>query len=542
MQQFDESRARAPAVYYPNNLGISTPGSTSTFSFLVDGKSENGSEIVLILEELLKRGTKILSQTSWVYEGLGEFTLSVICDLKDSKETPDDFVIKFRGMRFVKNAKVVSLKRRMFSGLLFPLTMMDTSRVVALNTEAIFRVQDHLKTHAQKSDLVDAGRDVGKDIVRQIREKFESSDSTTVPNLDQVLKDNVVGFMSASGWGKFRWEQNNNAQRVLIQDPPTVSYGGTAAGNYFLQGMVAGLTEGFFRRKYTVADDQYDSELRLLSLSLLEQGVMGIGQSAQQNDQVSNLDKAVVLKEVEKIIQSVEKSSSAPEIDKTKEIETGNIAVSQPRKEETALVAPAIATGNLLQLSTGNKNKFALNTMEKGTPVVPNSQPEVLNLESTRTQEIMQSDQDQSQFQTQRRKTRRRTELSPLGKDKEEISDTRDKSMYSNSDSGKHEDVVYPPEKADFKKKSETNISNEKFEESSTTTNSQEGKIRDNNAKVEATDRDNTENRFEGATSPGQVTHVKRNTVVIKNGSEDNGDVDFSLSAEDELYYGESFD
>ena len=542
MQQFDESRAKAPVVYYPNNIGIATPGSISTYSFLVDGKSENGSEMVYILEELLKRGAKILSQSSWVYESLREFTLSITCDLKDSKETPDDFVIKLRALRFVNNAKVISLKRRMFSGLLFPLTMMDTSRVVALNAEGIFHIQDRLKTHAQRTDLVDAGRDVGKDIVRQIREKFEASEMSAIPNLDQVLKDNVVGFMSSAGWGKIRWEQNNNAQRVLIQDPPTVSYGGTAAGNYFLQGIIAGLTEGFFHRKYNVVDDHYDNELRLLSLSLMEQEVIGIGQDVQ-NNQLSNQDKTVVLKEVEKIIQSVEKSTSVPVTDKTTEVQTAKTAVSQTMKEETSLVAPTMAVGGQLQVRTGNKNELAPNTVEKEAPVVPNPQPDVRNQEVPRTGETVQPDQDQSQYQTQRRKPRRRTELSPPAKNKEEISDVPDKSMDRSLDSANHEEITHPAENGEVKKIAEDAVSNEKFKASGTTNESYEKTNRGHEVdKVEATERDNTVNRFQGATSPGQVTHIKRNTVAVKSGSEDPENDEFSLNTEDELYYGESFD
>ena len=110
-------------------------------------------------------------------------------------------------------------------------------------------------------------------------------------------------------------------------------------------------------------------------------------------------------------------------------------------------------------------------------------------------------------------------------------------------DSANHEEITHPSENGEVKKIAEDAVSNEKFKASGTTNESYEKTNRGHEVdKVEATERDNTVNRFQGATSPGQVTHIKRNTVAVKSGSEDPENDEFSLNTEDELYYGESFD
>ena len=549
MQQFDESRAKTRPIYYTNNIGIASPGNKTTYSFLIDGKSENGVEMVFVLEEFLRWGARILSQSSWVFEAIKEFTLSITCDLKDSKETSDDFIIKLRSLRFVNNAKVISLKRRMFTGSLFPLTMMDTNRVVALNPEGFFRIQDHLKTHAKKSDLVDAGRDVGKDIVSQIREKFEAPGMSSVPNLDDVIKDNVIGFMSAAGWGKFRWEQDkNNAQRVMIQDPPTVSYGGTAAGNYFLQGIVAALTEEFFHRRFTVMEDHYENEIRLLTLSMLDQESTNIGSDVQE-DQLSEQDKAVALIEVKKIIQSLEKGVSP--------IETSNIALEQTRKEGISLVVPGIAVGDQVHFRTASKNDLSPKTLEKDMSVLSNVPPEF------QTKYPRGGDRERNPGESQRSLGRlnspRQAEslrffellkrlfshltrfFHSSDKDKQLIFETTERTAGSNVVPSSSEQATRTADPDGVKRTIEIELGNTKFEEKAIGRESSESASLEV-TEVKAIPTENTTNRLEVSATPGEPIHLERKTAIVRNESDDSENDVLSPSSEDEIYYRESFD
>ena len=89
--------------YYPNNIGNLAIGTARSYAFLVYGRDDRGIQ-VQILNSLLKRGARIVSQTGYVDEKTREFTLCVSCDLGEVSVTPDDLVIELRRMKQVRNA------------------------------------------------------------------------------------------------------------------------------------------------------------------------------------------------------------------------------------------------------------------------------------------------------------------------------------------------------------------------------------------------------------------------------------------------------
>ena len=379
--------------------------------------------------------------------------------------------------------------------------------------------------------------------------------------------------MSAAGWGKLHWEENKNkGQRILIQDPPTVSYGGTAAGNYLLQGIVEGLTEGCFHRRFTVVEDSYDNEIRLLSLSLLEQELASVGSEVQDDDQLSNQDKEIALREVQKIIQFIDNGASAPKANKAKEMEAVEIAVEQSKmkKEELSLVVPAISVGNQVQLVASNKNNndLAIKTMEKDLPIVEHSQPQVPTMVDPSTGNVPQSAIGQSKHPVDRLKFILRAETSrffpvlatklflPSSTNKEqpptlETSDTQTKG--SISDSSSREEVMHlAADTSDVKGTTKIEIKeagNAKLEEKAATPESSErtsSGYEEVSKEIEAIPKDNTTSSLEGAItttlSPVPVTGAKRSSVLVSNESYGAENDIFSLGSEEEMYYEESFD
>ncbi len=113
--------------------------------------------------------------------------------------TPDDLVIELRRMKQVRNAMAICLKNRMFDGFLFPLTILMTSRVVAVDSNLPFQIQDRLNSDESRIGLRDVGHDFALDIIKQIREKMSGFPEDSV-------QENVRGYLKASGWGSFSWE------------------------------------------------------------------------------------------------------------------------------------------------------------------------------------------------------------------------------------------------------------------------------------------------------------------------------------------------
>jgi len=276
--------------YYPNNIGNLVVGSSQTYSFLVYGREDRGVQLQ-ILNSLFKRGARIISQTGYVDGKTREFTLSVSCDLSEVSVTPDDLVIELRRIKSVKNAIAVCLKNRMFDGFLFPLTMMLTSRVVAVDSNLSFLIQDRLNSETSNLALRDVGRAYAIDIAKQVREKLGATFS------EAVIQDNVKDFFKASGWGSISWTSESNFERVSIIDPPI--YSGKATGNYFVQGIASGVIEAFRKKNFVVAEEVYNQDTRSLTIMLAEVRV-----ELKKLEIPSVEIKA--LEEVEKVIRSVE--------------------------------------------------------------------------------------------------------------------------------------------------------------------------------------------------------------------------------------------
>src|ERR1700730_215516 len=192
MSLFHAGKPRPSVEYYPNNIGNLVVGSSRTYSFLVYGRDERGVQLQ-ILNSLHKRGARIVSQTGYVDQKNREFTLCVSADLSDVSVTPDDLIIEIRRIKSVKNAIAVCLKNRMFDGFLFPLTMMLTSRVVAVDSNLMFLLQDRLNSEDSNLALRDVGHSYGVDVAKQVRDKLGATFS------DAVIQDNVKDFIRAAG-------------------------------------------------------------------------------------------------------------------------------------------------------------------------------------------------------------------------------------------------------------------------------------------------------------------------------------------------------
>jgi hypothetical protein len=335
---FHLGKQRLPSVeYYPNNIGNLAIGTPRSYAFLVYGRDERGIQ-AQILNTLHKRGARIFSQNGYADERSREFTLCVSCDLGEVSVTPDDLVIELRRMKPVRNAMAICLKNRMFDGFLFPLTILMTSRVVAIDSNVCFLLQERLNSDESKIGLRDVGRDYALDIVRQIKEKM----SPGFP--EESIQENVRGYLKASGWGSFSWESETSFDRVTVVDPPI--YSGKAVDNFFLHGIAAGLLEAFHKKKFALAEEVYNQDTRSLTLMLSEKRI-----EVKRLDSEKKISKTLEIKaleEVEKVIRSVELDEmeielpvAAPLVAAPKEQPKPVLVVQQSGREETQEVIPS---------------------------------------------------------------------------------------------------------------------------------------------------------------------------------------------------------
>ena len=283
------------AEYYPLNLGNLAPGSVKSYSFLVWGRDDRAIQ-VQVLTSLYRHGAKILSFIGYADEKTREFTLNVSCDLAAADVTPDDFVIELRRMKSVKNAVSTPLKNKIFDGFMFPLTLMYSNRVIAVNSTLPFWIQERLTSDEDKDALRDVGKKYALDIVRQVKERLGVNAPAS------IIQDNVRGYLKGSGWGSFVWESETSFERVTITDPPTSN--GIAANNQFLHGMASGLVEAFKNRTFGLAEEVYNKDTRSLSLMLSEKKART--EAPRDKQKIPKDIELRALEEVEKVIKSVE--------------------------------------------------------------------------------------------------------------------------------------------------------------------------------------------------------------------------------------------
>lgn len=284
------SRSEAPKPeYHPRNIGSSTLGTAGTQSYLITGKEGKGAE-VQILTVFLKHKARILSHSSYVDERTGEFTMSLVCDLQKADSTPDDFLIYLTDVKSVKNVLTAKMKDRLFERFLFPLTLLDSDRVIALNADFIFQLQNHLEPQLSKSVLTRLGKSYALDVIKRIRDRLQGAEESTIA-------ENVVDYLRSAGWGTFSWKTEGEIEQVVLQDPP-LSDAGDARGNLFVIGMGAGIVSAFRKKNMAVMSAYYNRETRLLSMVLADE--MMVGEQPQvkaevekENDKPHEVEKAI---------------------------------------------------------------------------------------------------------------------------------------------------------------------------------------------------------------------------------------------------------
>lgn len=256
------SRRQPRSEFHQRLIGISSPGSPNANSYLITGTEGKGAE-VQILNTFLKHKARIISQSSYVDEASGEFTMSLVCDLTKADSSPDDFLVYLCDIKSVKDVQAAKMKNRLFEGFLFPLALVDNDRVIALKSNFSFQLQDHLEPQTAKSIVTRLGRSYALDVVSEVKSKFLESTS------EEVIKENVIGYLRSAGWGTFSWKTEGEIEQVVLQDPPT-SKSGEARGNLLVVGIAEALVNYFLKKNMSVMNAYYNAETRSLSMILAE--------------------------------------------------------------------------------------------------------------------------------------------------------------------------------------------------------------------------------------------------------------------------------
>ena len=281
----DEADSQGDSEYYARNIGLAKQGSNLTYSFLVSGKEEKGAQ-TRVLNTFFVHGAKILSQTGYLDEKFGEFTLSLSCDLRAADISSDDLIIELRRFKFVRTVVSQNMRNRFFDRQLFPLTMTDTVRVIAMDSDFFAELGEKLGENRQSSLAL---RDLAQSYAVRVVDRFRQLCGRKASPVS--IQENSLAYFRAIGLGTVRMQSDSVVESVIIQDPPT-NKRGEAAGNPLMHGIAVGLVAALKMKSTHLSKENYDQTNRLLTLTL-SAGPTEVSRPAPEDEiQESDLSEA----------------------------------------------------------------------------------------------------------------------------------------------------------------------------------------------------------------------------------------------------------
>jgi hypothetical protein len=265
-------------VSYPITLGMPAPAPGHHFEFAISGQqNEKREAIPQIMKILDSGGVRIVSLAFFNDQSMDKFAMDVICDFTFAKTREDQLLIKLNKSKFVKLAEMNPLEGRMFSNFMFPLTFFGGEiRAVAVDSDRFVHLFENITKSfgiRAKESLFENGRTEGREIMAALKEKMGeklSKDRT-------LLLDNAKALFQAAGWGKLLFH-NEGAEiyKATITEPPADAEGEAVLGNYFLQGVVAGIIESFLRPdvKLTMLREGYEEQRQNLVLYYMDKAAI----------------------------------------------------------------------------------------------------------------------------------------------------------------------------------------------------------------------------------------------------------------------------
>jgi len=246
--------------YFPNIIGNFSPGLKNHFAFLIGGRHE-GAVLSQVLHAFRIHGVTINSFRAFNDKENREFAICITSDFSNGNLSPENIAIELRMMKFIRDVYVVPLKNRIFDGFLFPLTIMYSDRVVAMDSGLLFKMQERFSSEEGNRILEELGSDYILEIFQRLNGKLGKKMAVV------EVQKNVLGYLKAAGWGAFKCVPENDGFKIVIRDPPT-SMSGDASNNHFLRGVLAGLVESFYGSDLRVVEEAYDPVSRTLTTLL----------------------------------------------------------------------------------------------------------------------------------------------------------------------------------------------------------------------------------------------------------------------------------
>jgi hypothetical protein len=276
-------------INYSINLGFPTPNPAGSFEFAIIGEQDKKREAISkILELLESNGAMVISVSFWNGQSADKFIMDIACDLNQAKCAPDELLIRVNKLKYVKVAEMSQLEGRVFGKFMFPLTFFGDIRALAIDADRFVRLLDEFTKKfgtKAKEAMFENGRLEGKEVITVLKEKLGEKAKDK-----QLLFENAIAFLQTAGWGKLLFfPEGAELYKISINNPPSDSTENIIMGNYFLQGLVAGILESFLRNgiRLSMIREGYEEERKNLIMYYMDRAaIKELASSSGEEDEI----------------------------------------------------------------------------------------------------------------------------------------------------------------------------------------------------------------------------------------------------------------
>jgi hypothetical protein len=327
-----EDEVDQQVVYYPNNIGYSSPLKEYDYEFVLMGlEKKQGEALPKILEVFKKQKATLVSFSLFRDQSPEKFIASVVADLSHSKCSPEKLLAKLGKLKkFIRNGEMSGASSLICPNLIFPLTLFGgTVRALAIDTDRFTRlfgrISDELGDKAG-SILYEDGYSEGKEMIEAIRNAFPDD----VALDEETILVNAKSILRSLGWGTLHFASLSvpDLYRVTLLDPPTDANGDMAVSNHFLQGIIGGIIAGTIQneseqKRVAFLKESYDKDTRTLTMFYMERKKSETGddedEEVEQGAEEERTEASAAKKKIQEAIAATSSPPSKEEI--TRQVE-----------------------------------------------------------------------------------------------------------------------------------------------------------------------------------------------------------------------------
>jgi hypothetical protein len=245
--------------YFEKSLPITRPPGDHIFEFIIEATDRIGV-FKMILDVFAKQRVDVRTISASPEDGEKKlFVTSLFADFSKARTSMDGLLEEIRELAIVRRAYAVDMKGRLFDRFLFPLRIMNSSRVLLLRVEPLLNVEKRLVQQmgsAGAAIMYEEGGFYAAEAFKEYRASLPDAETET-------LLENIKDGLRVTGWGIFTFKRTSEGFEVSVRDPPML-LDGDYKENHFFYGATAKILEILYGDALNLTESTMDSRNKRL--------------------------------------------------------------------------------------------------------------------------------------------------------------------------------------------------------------------------------------------------------------------------------------